>query len=104
MMAEFMTPPQHINFSAKKLFDHMGELLDGSIAYLGKQGGGPQEQHTHAHNHLFVVVKGEAKVKLEQEEILIKENESFYVKGAMPHSIWNHWDGTTIMLNLSIKA
>ena len=60
----FMVPPKHVNFEAKKLFGEVGQIIDGSIAYINLKGGGPTEQHTHEHNHLFIVVKGEAKVLL----------------------------------------
>jgi hypothetical protein len=33
-MDEFITPPIHINFLAKKLFQNVGEIIDGSITYL----------------------------------------------------------------------
>ena len=39
-MGGFITPPNHINFLAKKLFAGMGEIIDGSIAYLDENGGG----------------------------------------------------------------
>ena len=58
MKAGFMTPPDHVDFEAKKLFGGMGRIIDGSIAYISMKGGGPTRQHTHAHDHLFIVVKG----------------------------------------------
>lgn len=102
-MKEFMTPPNHVNFLAKKLFNDMGRIKDGSIAYLQKNGGGPTELHTHEHNHLFIVTKGEAKVILGVEEIIIKENESYLVKGKIPHSVWNNIDEETIMIGISTE-
>ncbi len=33
-MENFITPPNHINFKAKKLFGEMGSIIDGSIAYV----------------------------------------------------------------------
>ena len=39
-----------MNFEAKKLFGAVGEIIDGSIAYVTMKGGGPTEQHTHGHN------------------------------------------------------
>jgi mannose-6-phosphate isomerase-like protein (cupin superfamily) len=99
----FMTPPKHINFEAKKLFGAMGQIIDGSIAYITLKGGGPTEQHTHEHNHLFIVVKGEAKVLMNDEEIIIPENEAFLVKGTIPHSVWSNQDNETIMIGISVK-
>jgi len=40
----------------------MGEIIDGAIAYMKLNVGGPVVKHTHPHNHLFIVVKGEARV------------------------------------------
>ncbi len=103
MKDKFITPPNHINFEAKKLFDSMGEIIDGSIAYLSPNGGGPIEKHMHSHDHLFIVTKGEAKIILDNEEIIVKKDESFLVKGEIPHSVWNNIDEETVMIGISIK-
>lgn len=103
MNTDFMTPPNHVNFLAKKLFGASGEIIDGAIAYLQKQGGGPVENHTHPHNHLFIVVKGEAKIILEKEVVIVKANESYLVKGSIPHSIWNNIEDETVMIGISVK-
>ena len=102
-MDGFITPPNHVNFSAKKLFANMGEIIDGSIAYLDESGGGPTELHTHTHNHLFIVVKGEAKIKYAGSAVIIKENDSYLVKGETPHSVWNNGTEQAIMIGLSVE-
>jgi len=102
-MDDFITPPNHINFLAKKLFAGMGEIIDGSIAYLEKDGGGPSELHTHEHNHLFIVVTGEAKIVMGDETIVVKENESYLVEGSIPHSVWNNILETTVMIGISVR-
>lgn len=102
-MEAFITPPEHVHFSAKKLFGASGEIIDGSIAYLQSQGGGPVKNHTHAHDHLFIVTQGEAKIILDNETVLLKQNESFLVKGGIPHSIWNNIEDTTVMIGISIR-
>ena len=99
----FMTPPHHVNFEAKKLFDGMGEIIDGSIAYINLKSGGPTEKHTHEHNHLFIVVKGEAKVLLGEQEVIISQNEAFLVKGNIPHSVWSNQNEETIMIGISVR-
>ena len=66
-----MTPPKHDNFEAKKLFGSVGEIIDGAIAYMHLNGGGPTEPHTHEHNHLFIVVKGEARIKICDREVIV---------------------------------
>ena len=99
----FIVPPNHVNFKAKKLFGNVGEIMDGSIAYLNLQGGGPTEKHTHEHNHLFIVVKGSAKVLLGEEEVIINQDESFLVKGTIPHSVWNNQDAETVMIGITVK-
>lgn len=103
-MNEFITPKNHINFSAKKLFDAIDQkIINGSIAYLQKDGGGPIEVHTHEHNHLFIVVKGEAKLLLGDQTIILPANQSYLADGKIPHSVWNNIDGETIMVGISVK-
>ncbi|SFQ62518.1 Cupin domain-containing protein [Streptococcus equinus] len=104
MRKGFMTPPKHVNFEAKKLFDNVGEIIDGSIAYITLKGGGPTEQHTHDHNHLFIVTEGEAKVLLDKEEVIIHQDEAFLVEGKIPHSVWSNQDEETVMIGISVKA
>lgn len=101
-MNNFITPPNHTNFQAKKLFDNCGQIVDGSIAYIALNGGGPTEQHTHNHNHLFIVVKGEAKILLDKETVIVKKNESFLVNGMIPHSVWNNAEEETIMIGITV--
>ncbi len=103
MDAEFMTPPDHVNFKAKRLFGAMGEILDGAVAYIAPQGGGPVEQHTHEHSHLFIVVKGEAKILLGDQEIIVKQDDSFLVDGRIPHSVWSNTSEQTVMIGISVK-
>ena len=102
-MNDFITPLNHVNFNAKKLFESLGEIIDGSIAYLEPQGGGPIEVHTHEHNHLFIVTKGQAKIILGDKEMILNKDESFLVDGKIPHSIWNNIEGTTVMIGISVK-
>ncbi len=102
-MTNFITPPNHVNFKAKKLFADLGEIIDGSVAYIDLNGGGPTEKHTHEHNHLFIVMQGEAKVLLGDKEVIIHKDESFFVEGKIPHSVWNNIDGQTVMIGISVK-
>ncbi|MDR2955090.1 MAG: cupin domain-containing protein [Prevotella sp.] len=99
----FITPPEHINFLAKKLFGNCGEIIDGSIAYLEVHGGGPLKPHTHEHSHLFIVVSGQARIEMGEESKILNANESFLLNGNIPHSVWNNADTTTIMVGLSVK-
>ena len=80
-MQDFMTPPKHVNFRAKKLFREMGRIVDGSVAYIDLKGGGPTELHTHEHNHLFILL----------------------VEGRIPHSCWNNTDGVTKMIGITVQ-
>ena len=111
-MNEFMTPPKHVrsamplcsakNFRAKKLFGAVGNIVDGEIAYIDLNGGGPTEQHTHEHNHLFIVTEGEAKILLGDEEVIIHKDEAFLVEGRIPHSCWNNINGVTKMIGIIV--
>lgn len=102
-MNEFMTIPNHVNFRAKKLFGEVGQIIDGSIAYIDVNGGGPVERHTHAHDHLFIVVEGEVKMLLGDQEVIVKQNESYLVKGNIPHTVWNNAQGKAVMIGISVK-
>lgn len=103
-LKNFITPPNHIGFMAKRLFPACGEIVDGSIAYIEPNGGGPVSLHTHPdHSHLFIVVSGEAKVLLGDEERIIHANESFLVKGEIPHSVWNNTEVRTVMIGITVK-
>lgn len=101
-MDNFITPPKHVSFEAKKLFGEMGTIIDGSIAYVDLNGGGPTEQHTHEHNHLFIVTQGEAKILLADSEVVVKKDEAFLVKGSIPHSVWNNTESETVMIGISV--
>lgn len=102
-MDNFITPLDHIKFKAKKLFGAMGTIIDGSIAYVDLNGGGPAEQHTHEHNHLFIVTQGEAKIQLADSEIVVKKDEAFLVEGKIPHSVWNNTESETVMIGISVN-
>lgn len=101
-MNEFITPPEHVEFKAKKLFGECGKIINGSIAYISLNGGGPTTKHTHEHNHLFIVTQGEAKILLDNETVIVKKNESFLVNGKIPHSVWNNCDEETVMIGISV--
>lgn len=102
MKEGFITPLNHLNFEAKKLFGDVGRIIDGSIAYINLKGGGPTEKHTHEHNHLFIVTQGEAKVLLGEEVVIIKKDEAFLVEGKIPHSVWSNQDEETVMIGISV--
>ena len=101
-MNDFTTPPNHINFRARKLFGEMGRIVDGAVAYIDLDGGGPTEPHTHEHNHLFIVTEGEAKILLADKEIIVGKDEAFLVEGNIPHSVWNNSDGVTKMIGITV--
>ena len=88
----FITPSEHVNFLAKNLFGACGQIVNGAIAY-----------HTHATDHLFIVTQGEAKVLLDGQERIIRENEAFVVKGGIPHSVWNNAQAETVMIGITLK-
>lgn len=102
-MDGFFTPPDHIQFEAKKLFGPLEGVMDGSVAYLQPGGGGPLEKHTHSHNHLFFVISGQANVLLGDDEIVIPQGGSYLVTGTVPHSVWNGCGEVTVMLGISLK-
>lgn len=100
---EFITPPEHLSFLSKRLFNNTGEIIDVSIALIDHNGGGPLTQHTHSHSHLFIVIEGEARIMLDKTEKIIYANESILVDGNTPHSVWNNTDTITKMISISLK-
>src|SRR5574344_2162633 len=102
-MEGFITPPNHVNFLAKKLYGEEREFLDVAIAYMDKGGGGPTSLHTHTHDHLFIVTQGEAKIILGDKEVVVSKDESYLVKGNIPHSVWNNFDGVTVMIGITLR-
>jgi len=101
-MSGFITPPGHVDFHVKKLFGEMGRVMDGAVAYMDVNGGGPTEPHTHEHDHLFVVTEGEARIRLGEREVIVSKDESFLVEGRIPHSVWNNSDGVTKMIGITV--
>lgn len=99
----FMTPEGHTGFQAKKLFNEMGKIQWGAVAYIEKDGGGPAGNHTHSDNHIFIVVEGEVVVMLENEPHTIKKDEMFFVDGMTPHSIWNRRAETAKVIKISVE-
>ena len=55
MENQFITPEGHKGFLAKKLFNEMGKIKWGAIAYIEKGGGGPEPNHTHSDNQIFML-------------------------------------------------
>lgn len=99
----FITPEGHQSFLAKKLFNEMGRIQWGAIAYIEKDGGGPEGNHTHRDNHIFIVVEGEVEVILENEPHIVKKDEMFFVDGMIPHSIWNRGNDRAKVLKISVQ-
>lgn len=100
---DFVTPPDHVAFLAKKLFGPCGEIIDGAVAYLEPCGGGPAQPHTHAHDHLFIVLSGQARISMDGVEKLLNPDEAFLVPGDVPHAVWNNVQTMTVMIGISVK-
>ena len=89
-MQEFITPPGHSGFLAKKLFEKGGQIQWGAVAHIEPQGGGPAGGHTHSEDHLFLVI-----------QVQVGENQAFFVDGSIPHSIWNFTGETITVVQIS---
>lgn len=103
MENQFMVPEGHKGFLAKKLFNEMGKIKWGAIAYIEKGGGGPENNHTHSDNHIFIVADGKVKIILGDKEIAVGKDESVFVDGMIPHSIWNNGDKTAVVIKISTE-
>jgi hypothetical protein len=71
-----------VDFIAKKLCKSVGEIIDGSIAYLEPEGGDTVEVHTNDHNkHLLIVSQGQAKAILKDKKVILNKDESLLMDG-----------------------
>jgi len=102
MDSTFMTPEGHEKFIAKKLFNEMGKIQWGAVAYIEESGGGPKGNHTHSYNHIFIVVEGEVKIIMGETSHIVKTDEMFFVDGMIPHSIWNNGKQTAKVIKISV--
>lgn len=102
-MDGFMTPEGHQGFLAKKLFDRMGSIQWGALAYIEKNGGGPAGNHTHPEDHIFIVVEGQVEIMLGGQAHKVQKDEMFYVNGMTPHSILNREELTAKVIKISVK-
>lgn len=102
MNENFITPQGHKNFLAKKLFNSMGNIRWGALAYIQKNGGGPEGNHTHPENHIFIVVDGQVEIVLGEQLHTVHKDEMFYVNGSIPHSIWNREEQTAKVVKISV--
>lgn len=103
MEQQFITPEGHTGFHAKKLFDGMGDIQWGALAYIEKGGGGPEGNHTHSDNHIFIVVEGEVEIILGNASHIVRKDDMFFVDGMIPHSIWNHGTETAKVIKISVS-
>lgn len=99
----FITPEGHKGFLAKKLFDGMGKIQWGAIAYIEKGGGGPENNHTHSDNHIFIIVDGEVRIVSGGREIIAGKDQAVFVDRMMPHSIWNNGAKTAVVIKISTE-
>lgn len=103
-MEDFITPPNHQGFLAKQLFANCeeGKILNGFVAYLDPNGGGPEPPHTHSQDHLFIVTEGCITFKVADREIVVKKDNSLYVKGEEIHSLWNRTDKIAKVIKINL--
>jgi len=104
-MSDFIVPPNHFKFKAKKLFGEVeGRVLDSSVAHIESDGGGPKPSHTHSHDHFFIVVEGSASIEIEGEKIRVGSDESILVPGQKLHSVWNEANQLLKMIGMTIES
>ncbi len=101
-MEEFITPEGHKDFLAKKLFDRMGSIQWGALAYIEPNGGGPQGNHTHPEDHIFIVAEGRVEILLGDQARTVEKDGMLYVQGSIPHSIWNREKQTAKVIKISV--
>jgi mannose-6-phosphate isomerase-like protein (cupin superfamily) len=105
-MNEFITPPNHFGFQAKKIYGNPieGCITDCSVAYIAPNGGGPRPSHVHPHHHFFIVTEGEATIYIAQDIFHVKKDEAIFVNGNLQHSIWNEKTTELKMIGITITT
>ncbi len=89
-MNDFITPPDHTGFLARRICGiAAGGIRDIAIALIEPGGGGPEPAHTHAHDHLFIVNQGEVTIFMDGTAHILKADEALLVPGKSLHSVWN---------------
>jgi mannose-6-phosphate isomerase-like protein (cupin superfamily) len=95
-------PPGHLKFAAKWLAQkETGAPVNVFWGDVGHEGGGPEPRHTHPHDHIFIIVEGEAKVVIGDEEHLLGSQQAIHITGTIPHAIWNVGPGELKMVGIS---
>ena len=46
--------------------------------------------------------KGEVRIALDKEEIIVKNDESYLVDGSIPHAVWNNKEAQTKELGINV--
>lgn len=102
---EFITPPNHFGFQAKKIYGTpiKGTLTNCSIAYIEPQGGGPKPEHKHSHNHFFILTEGEATIYEDEKKIIVRKEEAVYINGQKIHTILNESNQELKMIGITIE-
>ena len=104
-MAEYITPPNHFGFKAKKVWGESikGELLDCAIAHIKPLGGGPKPMHQHPdHSHLFIVTEGVATIYQDGQKVTVKAGGGHLCGWKHTTPIWNEGDSCLTMLGITI--
>lgn len=99
----FITPEGHKGFLAKKLFNEMGKIHWGAIAYIEENGGGPENNHTYSDDHIFIIVDGKVRIVSGDKEIIAGKDQAVFVEGMIPHSIWNNGTKTAVVIKISTE-
>ena len=81
----------------------MGKIQWGAIAYIEKNGGDPENNHTHSDNHIFIVADGEVRIVSGDKEMIVGKDNAVFVDGMTPHSIWNNGDKTAVVIKISTE-
>ena len=59
------------------------------------------DNHTHSDNHIFIVVDGEVRIVTGDREIIAGKDQSVFVDGMTPHSIWNNGAKAAVVIKIS---
>ena len=80
-----------------------GRYSEERLPILKKRGAVPKIITPTATITFFVVADGEVKIISGDQEIIAGKDQSMFVDGMIPHSIWNNGDKTAVVIKISTE-
>ncbi len=87
--ADYLPNPDHLGFMAAKMLLDTPPSEHYKITYSILKPGGYADEHIHPWDHAYYVIKGKAKIKVEDDEREVGQDSLVYVPPNAKHSVRN---------------